>query len=402
MANISINFCGIKSLNPFWLASSPVTNNGEMIQRAFEAGWAGAVWKTLGLEEKTPIVNVSPRIAGLDFEDKKAIVLENIEMITDRSLDVNLKEMRETKKKYPKNIIIASLMVTNDEESWTEITKRVLDSGADGLELNFGCPHGMPEKGMGAATGKNPSNVEKVCAWVKKVSGKLPVIAKLTPNITDMREPALAAKNGGADAISAINTVQGIIGVDLNTLIPRPTVNGKSALGGLSGPGVKPIALRFVTELYLDKRLGLPISGMGGITNWQDAAEFLLLGASGLQVCTAAMHYGYRIIEDLNDGLSNFMDEKGFKTIPEMVGVAAQKISSHAALAREPRPLSKIDRELCTKCDLCYLGCSDGGHQAITLDKERIPTVDEEKCVGCGLCATICPVENCVTMAYNK
>lgn len=398
MADLSIDFCGIKSQNPFWLASSPVTNTGEMIQRAFDAGWAGAVWKTLGLEEKTPIVNVSPRLAGLDFEDKKLIALENIEMITDRPLEVNLKEIRETKKKYPKSVIIASLMVVNDEESWTEITKKVIDTGVDGLELNFGCPHGMPEKGMGSATGKSPSNVEKVCGWVKKVAGKIPVIAKLTPNITDMREPALAAKNGGADAIAAINTVQAIVGVDLETLIPRPSVNGKSALGGLSGPAIKPIALRFITELYLDKRLGLPITGMGGITTWQDAAEFLLLGASSLQVCTAVMHYGYRIVEDLKDGLSNFMDEKGFKKISDMVGVSALKISSHSELSRDKRPVSKINREICEKCDLCYLGCSDGGHQAITLDNNRLPIVDEEKCVGCGLCAVICPVEGCVTL----
>ena len=401
MANLGINFCGIKSPNPFWLASSPVANTGEMVERAFAAGWGGVVWKTLGLEEKTPIVNVSPRLAGLDLEDKRLVALENIELITDRPLKENLREIEQIKKKYPDRAVIVSLMVENDEKAWKEITEQALSTGCDGLELNFGCPHGMPEKGMGAAVGKVASNVEKVVAWVRKTAPKTPIIAKLTPNVTDMREPALAAKNGGADAVSAINTVQAIIGVDLETLTPLPNVDGKSAYGGLSGPAVKPIALRFMADLYLDPRLKLPISGIGGITTWRDAAEFILMGASSLQVCTAVMHYGYRIIEDLTDGLQNFMDEKGFKDIREMVGIAAKKIGPHATLSRARRPVSKINREICTKCDLCYLGCSDGGHQAISLDQDRLPVVDEEKCVGCGLCSLICPVEGCIQLAYK-
>jgi len=401
MANLGINFCGIKSPNPFWLASSPVANTGEMVERAFAAGWGGVVWKTLGLEEKTPIVNVSPRLAGLDLEDKRLVALENIELITDRPLKENLREIEQIKKKYPDRAVIVSLMVENDEKAWKEITEQALSTGCDGLELNFGCPHGMPEKGMGAAVGKVASNVEKVVAWVRKTAPKTPIIAKLTPNVTDMREPALAAKNGGADAVSAINTVQAIIGVDLETLTPLPNVDGKSAYGGLSGPAVKPIALRFMADLYLDPRLKLPISGIGGITTWRDAAEFILMGASSLQVCTAVMHYGYRIIEDLTDGLQNFMDEKGFKDIQEMVGIAAKKIGPHATLSRARRPVSKINREICTKCDLCYLGCSDGGHQAISLDQDRLPVVDEEKCVGCGLCSLICPVEGCIQLAYK-
>jgi len=401
MANLGINFCGIKSPNPFWLASSPVANTGEMVERAFAAGWGGVVWKTLGLEEKTPIVNVSPRLAGLDLEDKRLVALENIELITDRPLKENLREIEQIKKKYPDRAVIVSLMVENDEKAWKEITEQALSTGCDGLELNFGCPHGMPEKGMGAAVGKVASNVEKVVAWVRKTAPKTPIIAKLTPNVTDMREPALAAKNGGADAVSAINTVQAIIGVDLETLTPLPNVDGKSAYGGLSGPAVKPIALRFMADLYLDPRLKLPISGIGGITTWRDATEFILMGASSLQVCTAVMHYGYRIIEDLTDGLQNFMDEKGFKDIREMVGIAAKKIGPHATLSRARRPVSKINREICTKCDLCYLGCSDGGHQAISLDQDRLPVVDEEKCVGCGLCSLICPVEGCIQLAYK-
>ncbi|MEW6041317.1 MAG: NAD-dependent dihydropyrimidine dehydrogenase subunit PreA, partial [Elusimicrobiota bacterium] len=276
-------------------------------------------------------------------------------------------------------------------------TRQVEDAGADGIELNFSCPHGMPEKGMGMAIGQVPETTLMMTEWVKAVAKK-PVMVKLTPNVTDICIIAKAAKKGGANALATINTIQSLCGVNLDTLEPLPTVEGISSFGGYSGPAVKPIALRLVTQLAQDKDIGLPISGIGGISTWQDAAEFILLGATTVQVCTGIMRAGYRIVEDMADGLLNFMDEKSFNSIDEMCGRVLSKIVAHEKLPRHPRIVSSVDTGTCTKCDLCYITCQDGGHQAITLDKNRLPVIDEEKCAGCGMCALICPVPNCVTL----
>ncbi len=294
MADLSIDFCGIKSPNPFWLASAPPTNTGDQVMRAFDAGWGGAVWKTLG----QPIVNVSSRYAAVDFDGTRVMGLNNIELITDRPLEVNFSEIAEVKKRYPKHALIVSLMVESRREAWHDIVKRAEDAGADGLELNFGCPHGMSERGMGSAVGQVPEYACRSPSWVKEVA-KIPVIVKLTPNITDIRFPARAAKKGGADAVSLINTINTITGVDLDSFTPRPDVGGMSTHGGYCGPAVKPIALHMVAEIARDPEVGIPISGIGGISTWRDAAEFLLLGATTVQVCTAVMHYGYRIVEDM-------------------------------------------------------------------------------------------------------
>ncbi|MFH2070147.1 MAG: NAD-dependent dihydropyrimidine dehydrogenase subunit PreA [Elusimicrobiota bacterium] len=398
MVNLKVNFCGVESPNPFWLASSPVSNSAEMVSRAFDAGWGGAIWKTLGLDgPEGPIVNVTPRLAGLDFEEKKLLGLENIELITDRPLKENLKEISEIKKKYPKNPVFVSIMAGPVREDWQKLTRIVEEAGADGIELNFSCPHGMPEKGMGMAIGQIPDVCQTITTWVKEVA-KTPVMAKMTPNITDILVPARASKKGGADGISAINTIQSFLGVNLDTLEPLPTVDGKSMFGGYSGPAVKPIALRFVAQLSSDKGLALPISGIGGIATWKDAAEFILAGATTIQVCTAIMRNGYRIVEDMSDGLSNFMEEKGFASVSEMVGKILPKLGTHESLNKKKRMVCSINRDICVKDDLCYIACQDGGHQAIKLDDKRLPAVDEEKCAGCGLCVLVCPVYDCVTM----
>jgi dihydropyrimidine dehydrogenase (NAD+) subunit PreA len=274
MADLKTNFAGIESPNPFWLASAPPTNMGSMIERAFDAGWGGAVWKTLG----EPITNVSSRLAAIDYGSTRMAGLNNIELITDRSLEINLKEMAECKKKYPKHAVIASLMVESKKEAWQEITKRTQDTGCDAFELNFGCPHGMSERGMGAAMGQVPEYTCMVTEWVKEVSD-IPVIVKLTPNVTHIVPPGRAAQRGGADAVSLINTINSVIGVDIDTLIPYPNVNGKAAHGGYCGPAVKPIALNMLSELARDAEFNIPISGIGGISTWRDAVEFLLLGA---------------------------------------------------------------------------------------------------------------------------
>src|SRR5678815_4681805 len=350
MADLSIDFAGIRSPNPFWLASAPPTNMGSMVERAFDAGWGGAVWKTLG----EPIVNVSSRLAGLAPWALRPIGLNSIELSTARPLEVDLKEAAASKKKYPNTAVIVSLMVESKREAWHEIVKRSQDTGADGFELNFGCPHGMSERGMGAAMGQVPEYTCMVTEWVKEVSN-LPVIVKLTPNVTNIVPPGRAAQKGGADAVSLINTINSVMGVDVDTLIPYPNVNGMAAHGGYCGTAVKPIALNMVSELARDDEFNIPISGIGGINTWRDAVEFMLLGATNVQVCTAVMHYGYRIVEDMIDGLNNYLDEKGFATAAEIVGRSVNRVTDWGNLDLNYDVKAQVNNENCIRCNLCLL-----------------------------------------------
>lgn len=395
MADLKINFAGIKSPNPFWLASGPPTNSGYQIMKAFDLGWGGAVWKTLGI----PVVNVSSRYGGIDHRGKKLVGLNNIELITDRRLSDNLGEMEEVKKHFPDRAVIASLMVQTREE-WVGIVKDVQNAGADGIELNFGCPHGMCERGMGSAVGQEPAVLETITRWVMDVA-KIPVIVKLTPNITDITEPARAASRAGADAIALINTVQSLAGVDIDRFVSFPVVDNRSTNGGYCGPGVKPIALNMIKNCAQHPLVLKPISGIGGIENWHDAVEFILLGASSLQVCTAVMHYGFGIIRELTSGLEQYMDSHGFSTLQQFVGKALPNIKPWEDLNLNYSIIAKINEAKCIGCQLCYIGCEDGAHQAIGLHEDkniRTPFIKEENCVGCNLCSLICPVENCITM----
>ena len=398
MADLRINLAGIQSPNPFWLASAPPTNSGYQVQRAFDAGWGGAVWKTLG----EPIVNVSSRFSGLHYGGKRIMGFNNIELITDRPLDVNLKEIAETKRLFPKHALIASLMVDPTREKWHEIVKQVEDVGVDGLELNFGCPHGMAERGMGAAVGQQPDLIRQQVEWVKEVA-KTPVIVKLTPNITDIRFTARAASAGGADAISMINTINSLMGVDLDSWLPVPHVDGKGAHGGYCGPAVKPIALHMVADCARDKKVNIPISGIGGISTWQDAVEFLLMGATGVQICTAAMHHGFRIVDDMIDGLNNYLDQKGIASVMDIVGAAVHTYSDWGNLNLNYKVVAKINQDTCINCNKCYIACEDTSHQSIDILKDEITgkesvVVREEDCVGCNLCAIVCPVEGTIEM----
>ncbi|MBI4749264.1 MAG: NAD-dependent dihydropyrimidine dehydrogenase subunit PreA [Acidobacteria bacterium] len=397
MADLRVNLAGIKSPNPFWLASAPPTNMGSMVERAFDAGWGGAVWKTIG----EPIVNVCSRLASVDYGPYRMMGLNNIELISDRPTEVNLREITEVKRKYPNHALIVSLMVESKREAWQDMMKRVEDTGADGVELNFGCPHGMSERGMGAAMGQVPEYTCMVTEWVKEVS-KLPVIIKLTPNVTSITPPARAAVKGGADALSLINTINSIIGVDIDTMIPYPNVNGQASHGGYCGPAVKPIALNMVSELANDPQVNVPISGIGGIQTWRDAVEFFLLGATNVQVCTAVMHYGYRIIEDLVDGLSNYLDDKGFASVEDIIGLSVKRITDWGNLDLKYKTVARIDHSKCIQCNLCYIACEDGAHQCIhftQINGKRFPVVDESECVGCNLCHLVCPAPGCITMA---
>jgi dihydropyrimidine dehydrogenase (NAD+) subunit PreA len=439
--DLAVNFAGIRSPNPFWLASAPPTNCGEQIMRAFDAGWGGAVWKTIG----EPIVNVSSRYSSIDWNGERMMGLNNIELISDRPLEVNLSEIAEVKKRYPANAVVASLMVESKREAWHSIVAQAEDAGADGLELNFGCPHGMSERGMGSAVGQVPEYTEMITTWVKE-KARTPVIVKLTPNISDIRVIARAARRGGADAVSAINTINSITGIDLDTLIPRPNVDGKSSHGGYCGPAVKPIALNMVQQVASDPEAALPISGIGGIATWKDAAEFILLGCGTVQACTAVMHYGYRIVEDMLDGLKNWMADKSYACIEDFRGLVVPKVTEWKNLNLNYKIVAHIDEAKCIGCELCYIACWDGAHQCIYLDRvsgpvdgpvelhtkpadveaathtsiavtpipkldpgadrddhkvtplARIPRIDETECVGCNLCSLVCPVENCITM----
>ncbi|TLP60415.1 NAD-dependent dihydropyrimidine dehydrogenase subunit PreA [Parasedimentitalea maritima] len=398
MADLTTEFLGIKSPNPFWLASAPPTDKEYNVRRAFEAGWGGVVWKTLG-SEGPPVVNVNgPRYGAIFGADRRLLGLNNIELITDRPLEVNLEEITRVKKDYPDRAIIVSLMVPCEEQAWKDILPKVEATGADGIELNFGCPHGMAERGMGSAVGQVPEYIQMVTEWCKKYYSK-PVIVKLTPNITDIRQPARAAKNGGADAVSLINTINSIVSVDLDIMAPNPTIGDKGTHGGYCGPAVKPIAMNMVAEIARDPQThGLPISAIGGVTNWRDAAEFISLGAGNVQVCTAAMTYGFKVVEEMISGLSQWMDEKGHASIADFMGQAVPNVTDWQYLNLNYVAKAVINQEDCISCGRCFAACEDTSHQAIAMSEDRVFTVKDDECVACNLCVSVCPVENCITM----
>ncbi|MEM9523509.1 MAG: NAD-dependent dihydropyrimidine dehydrogenase subunit PreA [Pseudomonadota bacterium] len=398
MADLSSDFLGIKSPNPFWLASAPPTDKEYNVRRAFEAGWGGVVWKTLGAEGP-PVVNVNgPRYGAIWGADRRLLGLNNIELITDRPLEVNLREIKVCKRDYPDRAMIVSIMVPCEEDAWKAILPHVEQTDADAIELNFGCPHGMSERGMGSAVGQVPDYIEMVTRWCKQYT-RMPVIVKLTPNITDIRYPARAARKGGADAVSLINTISSITSVNLDTFSPEPSIDGKGSHGGYCGPAVRPIALNMVAEIARDPETrGLPISGIGGVTTWRDAAEFISLGCGTVQVCTAAMTYGFKIVEELKSGLSNWMDEKGYAAIGDFQGRAVPNVTDWQYLNLNYVAKARIDQASCIKCGRCYAACEDTSHQAIAMKPGRVFEVIDEECVACNLCVNVCPVENCITM----
>ena len=426
--DLSIEFCGVRAPNPFWLASAPPTNSAYQVRRAFEAGWGGIVWKTISND---PIVNVSSRYGAVDQDDRRVIGLNNIELITDRTLADNLREIAEVKRDFPDRALFVSLMVESKRETWHDIVKRTEDAGADGLELNFGCPHGMSERGMGSAVGQVPDYTCMIVEWVKEVA-HTPVMVKLTPNITDIRAIGRAAKKGGADALSLINTLNSIVGVDLDTLYPKPHVRGYGSHGGYCGPAVKPVALHMVSQIASDPAIGLPISGIGGIQSWHDAVEHMLLGATSVQVCTAVMHHGFRIVGEMISGLSNWMRKRGYRTPRDFVGASVARIREWSDLDLNYKIVAEIDPDKCINCGVCYAACEDGCHQSIKVEQvaereflkrrgqsrdERsfvsgtrryvhgagngrvnVYSVNQDTCVGCNMCTLVCPVAGCITM----
>lgn len=386
-ADLSVDFCGVHCENPFFLSSSVIASNYEMCAKALKMGWAGVVFKTIGILRPK---EVSPRFGTLDKEGTPFIGFRNLEQIAEHPLEENLAFMERLKKDFPQKVLVASIMGQNEEE-WTQLARMVTKIGADIIECNFSCPH-MSGEGLGADVGQDPELVKRYTQATRQGT-HLPILAKMTPNLGHMETPAIAAVEGGADGIAAINTIKSITGVDLLHLSGTPSVNGKSSVSGYSGKAVKPIALRFIHDLARHPRLkDIPLSGMGGIETWKDAAEFILLGCGNIQITTAVMQYGYRIIEDLVDGLSQFMAEQGYKSVQSMIGKALPHMVSADMLDRETVVYPRFDKDACTGCGRCYLSCYDAGHQAIFWDKDmRRPILSGKECVGCHLCLHVCP-----------
>lgn len=396
--DLSIEFCGVKCENPFFLSSSPVGSNYDMCKKALETGWGGIVYKTIGYWIPQ---ECSPRFDQTRKEGTSFVGFKNMEMISDKPTEKNLEMMMQLKKDFPDKVLIASIMGENTEE-WQKLAKAVTEVGADIIECNFSCPQ-MTTHSMGSDVGCNFNLVSEYTRAVVEAT-HLPVMPKMTPNLTLMELPARAAVKNGAKAIAAINTIKSITEVDLDNFTCLPIVNGKSSISGYSGKAVKPIALRFIAQMAQDDELkNIPISGMGGIETWQDALEFMLVGASNLQVTTSVMQYGYRIVEDLISGVSYWMEEKGITDLSQIVGKALPNIVPAEEIERDFKVFPKYDHDKCVGCGRCYISCYDGGHQSIDWnEEERRPYLDEDKCVGCGLCWIVCPVENCIVPGEVK
>lgn len=383
---LASDICGIPLENPFLLSSSVVASTYDMCARAFEAGWAGACFKTICSFE---IHEASPRFSAITGDNGSIIGFKNIEQLSDHSVAENMEIFRRLKKKYPTKFILASIMGQNEAE-WEELARLCEENGADAVELNFSCPN-MQDDGLGSDIGQIPELVERFTRAAKRGT-KIPVLAKLTPNVAEMSSAAEAALRGGADGISAINTIKSIIGVNPYTLVSAPAVKGKSAVGGYSGNAVKPIALRFISEIGQNPAMkGKHLSGMGGIETWRDAVEFLLMGAGSIQITTAVMQYGYRIIDDLKDGLNYYLAQMGVRSVKHLIGAGLDSISATTdGLNRDTILFPKFNPDLCIGCGRCVISCRDGGHQAIRFD-DRKPKLDGTRCVGCHLCILVCP-----------
>ena len=389
--DLSIDFCGKHFVNPFTVAASPPSDTRERVERAFEAGWGGAVFKTTSVASEV-VDLVYPMMGGLSYQNKRHAAFYNIDLISERHIDEICADIRYLKAKFPDRMLIGSIMA-GSRADWEELVTKLEDAGVDIIECSMSCPQG---EGDGTIPVNDPALTKEVTGWIKSALKKnTPIIVKLAPIVTDLSAIAAAAKAGGADALCAIDTVRGFAGINLDTLEPRLSVSGKSTFCGLSGPAVKPIAMACIAELA--QNIDLPIAGVGGLTTWQDAAEFLLLGASNLQVCTAIMKYGYEIVDELKTGLSNYMEQKGFRSLSEMVGKCIPTFAEHEALDRVTKRVSTINRETCIGCNGCYIACRDGGYNAISLTDDG-PSIDETKCRGCGVCQSVCPIDDCMIL----
>jgi dihydropyrimidine dehydrogenase (NAD+) subunit PreA len=392
MIDLKTTFCGIEFENPFVLAPAPSTDELDMLRRGFDAGWAGAVLKTTSVSE-TRIPLKYPMISSIRADGRAIAALGNIDLISKYHVDEVAQRVAQIKKEFPHKVIAASIMGARKED-WQSLVRALEHSGVDIIECSFSCPQGTLGAKPGAMLGQDLNLVEEVTGWIKSAARRAPVVIKLTPQVTDIVEAALAAKRAGADGICASNTIPSLMGIDLDTLVPIPNVGGKATYSGLSGAAIKPITLRVIAEIV--RHTGMEVTGTGGAATWRDAVEFLLVGARNVQLCTAVMREGFRIIDDLTDGLRNFMEKKRFERVEDFIGASLTFITTHDGLPDQFYAVARINLKKCIRCDLCYVACRDGGHIAIERRRNRQPVVDEEKCVGCGLCQSICPIDGCI------
>jgi len=396
-AGLAVEFCGLHLDSPFLLSASPCTDDLEMARDALRAGWAGVILKTTSVDA-VEVDLAYPMMSRVGAGGETMVGMGNIDLISEHHIDAVEKRVRRLKRAFPDKIVGASIMGASRDQ-WETLVRRLEGAGVDLIECSFSCPQGSLGSKPGAMLAQDPALVRTVAGWVKGAAERVPVIIKITPMVADVVEVAEAVKASGADGIAASNTIPALMGIDLETFCPNPCVGGRSAFSGLSGPAIKPITLRVIAEIA--RAVDLPITATGGASDWRDAAEMLLVGAGTVQFCTAPMRYGFRIIDDLCDGLRAYLTSKGLGSPADLVGRALASIVSHDDLPRL-RMVSSIDETRCIRCDLCYVACRDGGHRAIRRNPDRVPYTDEEACVGCGLCAQVCPVDGCIEMRVGE
>ena len=390
--DLSVEVLGLRFENPFILAAAPSTDDRDMVRRAFEAGWAGAILKTTSVPG-TRVDLAYPMMSTFEHEGRRLFGMGNIDLISERHVDAVEQDVRALKREFPSKIVAASIMAGRQED-WQRLVERLEAAGADFIECSFSCPQGNLGEEPGRMLAQNAALTETVARWVKQASRRTPVSIKITPHVTDILDIARAVQRSGCDALTASNSIQALMGVDLRTFVPNPPLGDRSTYSGLTGPAIKPITLRTIAEIA--RHVPLPVLGTGGASTWQDAVEFMAVGARVVQFCTVVMHHGFRVIEDLTSGMSHYLDTMGFASPQDIVGRALPHIVSHDELRRAP-VRSRINAARCIGCELCHVACRDGGHLAIERAPGRVPVVDLQRCVGCGLCMHVCP-EGCITM----
>jgi dihydropyrimidine dehydrogenase (NAD+) subunit PreA len=391
--DLSYELLGIQIEKPFILAAGPSTDDIDMVRRAFSMGWAGAVLKTTSVEN-TRVDLAYPMMSSFNHDGKLLFGMGNIDLISEHHIDRVEQTVRVLKREFPAKLVAASIMA-GKKEDWQSLVERLEAAGADMIECSFSCPQGNIGEDPGKMLAQSVAATELTARWVKEAARRIPVSIKITPHVTDVVEVAKAVKRSGADALTASNSMQALMGIDIYSFVPNPPLRGKSTYSGLTGPAIKPLTLRTIAEIA--RNVTLPILGTGGASSWNDAVEFMSVGARCVQFCTLVMHHGFRVIDDLRSGLSNYMDEMGFSSPRDIVGKALPHIADHDDLPRR-HVRSVIDESRCIGCEVCYVACRDGGHGAIDRRESRIPLVNPERCVGCGLCPHVCP-EACISLA---